>query len=134
MNGLFAGGLLLAVLVALLQLLAGNQQVANDTIQAMFSAADLAVEVCIGLIGVLTLWSGLFRLAEKSRLADRLALAVAPVLGRLMPGVGHHPQTLGPVTMNLSANMLGLDNAATPLGLKAMEALQKHNPRPDTAT
>ena len=134
MNGLFAGGLLLAVLVALLQLLAGNQQVANDTIQAMFSAADLAVEVCLGLIGVLTLWSGLFRLAEKSRLADRLAVAVAPVLGRLMPGVGHHPQTLGPVTMNLSANMLGLDNAATPLGLKAMEALQKHNPRPDTAT
>ncbi|MEE4250354.1 MAG: hypothetical protein V2I38_07175, partial [Alcanivoracaceae bacterium] len=88
MNGLFAGGLLLAVLVALVQLAAGHQEVANATIQAMFSAADLAVEVCLGLIGVLTLWSGLFRLAEKSSLADRVALAVAPVLGRLMPGVG----------------------------------------------
>src|SRR5690554_521397 len=134
MNGLFAGGLLLAVLVALLQLFGGNPDVASATIQAMFAAADLAVEVCIGLIGVLTLWSGLFRLAEKSQLADRLAQAVAPVMGRLMPTVKDHPEALAPVTMNLSANMLGLDNAATPLGLKAMEALQRHNPTPDTAT
>lgn len=134
MNGLFAGALLLAVALALVQLLSGDAAVAPAVVQGMFNGANLAVEVCLGLVGVLTLWSGLFRLAEHSRLADRLALAVAPVLGRLMPSVGRHPEALGPVTLNLSANMLGLDNAATPLGLKAMEALQRHNPQPDTAS
>ena len=134
MNGLFAGALLLAVALALAQLLGGRAEVAPAVVQGMFNGANLAVEVCLGLVGVLTLWSGLFRLAERSSLAERLALAVAPVLGRLMPSVGRHPEALGPVTLNLSANMLGLDNAATPLGLKAMEALQRHNPRPDTAT
>ena len=119
MNGLFAGALLLAVALALAQLLAGHTEVAAAVVQGMFNGANLAVEVCLGLVGVLTLWSGLFRLAERSRLADRLALAVAPVLGRLMPSVGHHPEALGPVTLNLSANRLGLDNAATPLGLTA---------------
>jgi spore maturation protein SpmA len=134
MHALFTGFLLVAVAVALASLAAGNADVAGATVQAMFRGADLAVEVCLGLIGVLTLWSGLFRLAEQSQLAEQVARGVRPLLGRLMPAMRPHPDALAPVTMNLSANMLGLDNAATPLGLKAMEALQRHNPEPDTAS
>ncbi|MFN3713184.1 MAG: nucleoside recognition domain-containing protein [Alcanivoracaceae bacterium] len=134
MHALFTGFLLVAVLVALVSLVTGNSEVAGATVQAMFRGADLAVEVCLGLIGVLTLWSGLFRLAEQSQLAEQVARGVRPLLGRLMPAMKQHPDALAPVTMNLSANMLGLDNAATPLGLKAMEALQRHNPVPETAS
>lgn len=134
MNGLFSGALLLAVVIALMALVAGDTAVAGRTLEAMFRGADLAVEVCLGLIGVLTLWSGLFRLAEQSRLTDRLAARVAPLLGILLPDQTRHPEAMGAVTMNLSANMLGLDNAATPLGLKAMEALQRDNPEPEKAS
>jgi spore maturation protein SpmA/spore maturation protein SpmB len=134
MHALFTGFLLVAVGVALASLISGQHEIAGATVQAMFRGADLAVEVCLGLIGVLTLWSGLFRLAEQSQLADQVARGVRPLLGRLMPAMRQHPDALAPVTMNLSANMLGLDNAATPLGLKAMEALQRHNPQPETAS
>ncbi|MCG8392723.1 MAG: hypothetical protein MI745_06540 [Pseudomonadales bacterium] len=103
-------------------------------INALWEAADLAVEVSLGLIGVLALWSGLFRLAEDSQLAARLSRKVEPLLARLMPTIGKTPQASAPVSMNLAANMLGLDNAATPLGLKAMEALQQGNPQPRVAT
>src|SRR5699024_10328559 len=97
-------------------------------------AADLAVRVSLGLIGILALWSGLFRLAEQSRMAERLAAGVRPVLARLMPSRRENPAAGAAVSMNLAANMLGLDNAATPLGLKAMQALQKDNSQPRRAT
>lgn len=134
MNVLFLGFVLLAVGLALWQLLQGDSGAPAVMVEAMFGAADLAVEVSLGLIGILTLWSGFFRVAEQSGLTERLARLIAPLLGRLMPGQAARPDTFGPVTLNLSANMLGLDNAATPLGLKAMEAMQRGNPRPDTAT
>ena len=133
MQYLFPLLLLLALASAAGSLLTGNPATVNAAVQSMFQSADLAVEVSLGLIGVLTLWSGLFRLAERSGLAAQLAAAVRPLLGRLLPGQ-RHSEALAPVTLNLSANMLGLDNAATPLGLKAMQALQRSNPRPDTAT
>ena len=134
MHYLFGGFLLLGIAAALVRALAGSPEALSETMQAMFAAADLAVQVSIGLIGVLTLWTGLFRLAENSGLADWLARRVAPLLGRLLPEMREHRGPMAPVTMNLSANMLGLDNAATPLGLKAMEELQAHNARPDTAS
>ena len=134
MQVLFPLLLLLALLSAAAGLLFGQPARVDAAVQAMFESADLAVQVSLGLIGVLTLWSGLFRLAEQSGLAARLATVVQPLLGRLMPAQRPHPRALAPVTLNLSANMLGLDNAATPLGLKAMEALQQHNPKADTAT
>lgn len=146
MHYLFIGFLLLGIAAAVIRALAGSPEALSGTMQAMFGAADLAVQVSIGLIGVLTLWTGLFRLAEKSGLAEWVAQRVTPLLGRLMPGAVAAPvvnppenentpsDPMAPVTMNLSANMLGLDNAATPLGLKAMESLQARNPKPDTAT
>lgn len=134
MHYLFIGFLLLGILAALIRALSGDPGALADTMQAMFSAANLAVQVSIGLIGVLTLWTGLFRLAEQSGLADWLSRRVAPLLGRLMPDSRANAQAMAPVTMNLSANMLGLDNAATPLGLKAMQALQAENRHPASAT
>lgn len=134
MHYLFIGFLLLGITAALARALLGDPQALADTMQAMFGAANLAVQVSIGLIGILTLWTGLFRLAERSGLADWVSAKVMPLLGRLMPESRNNPAAMAPVTMNLSANMLGLDNAATPLGLKAMQALQQGNSTPDTAT
>jgi spore maturation protein SpmA len=134
MHYLFIGFLLFGILAALIRALSGDPGALAETMQAMFSAANLAVQVSIGLIGVLTLWTGLFRLAEQSGLADWLARRVAPLLGRLMPASRNNHQAMAPVTLNLSANMLGLDNAATPLGLKAMQALQAENQHPASAT
>ncbi|MBF1800649.1 nucleoside recognition domain-containing protein [Alloalcanivorax profundimaris] len=134
MHRLFTGFFLIGILGALGQLLTGDLEAPARVVAALWEAADLAVEVSLGLIGVLALWSGLFRLAEESRLADRLAGAVRPLLARLMPSLRRDPGAGAAVSMNLAANMLGLDNAATPLGLKAMEALQAHNPEPRRAT
>lgn len=134
MNSLFIGFLLLSIAVALAKLLIGDVDALGTLVQAMFAAADLAVEVSLGLIGILTLWSGFFALAQRSGMAERLSRLLSPVLLRLMPDLRANQAALGPVTLNLSANMLGLDNAATPLGLKAMEAMQQGNPHKDTAT
>jgi spore maturation protein SpmA len=135
MNGLFGGFILLAISVALGFTLAGDASVINNVSRAMFDSADLAVQVSLGLVGVLTLWSGLFRLAERSALTDKVARKLTPLLTRLMPDLRRTPDAIAPVTMNLSANVLGLDNAATPLGLKAMEAMQQGNHEaPDRAS
>ncbi|MEP5232454.1 MAG: nucleoside recognition domain-containing protein [Alloalcanivorax sp.] len=134
MHRLFSLFFLAGIAGAVIQLMAGDMEAPGRLINALWESADLAVEVSLGLIGVLALWSGLFRLAEASRLADRVSGWVTPVLARVMPGIGRTPEAAAPVSMNLAANMLGLDNAATPLGLKAMESLQKDNPSPRSAT
>lgn len=134
MHRLFSLFFLAGVAGACVQLVMGDMEAPGRLVNALWAAADLAVEVSLGLIGVLALWSGLFRLAEASRLADRISLWLTPLLSRLMPGLKQNQAATAPVTMNLAANMLGLDNAATPLGLKAMEALQTGNPAPRTAT
>ncbi len=102
--------------------------------QSSFEMAKLAVEIALGLIGLLALWSGLFRIAEQAGLVAKLSVLLGPLFRRLMPEVPTGHEAHGAVTMNLAANMLGLDNAATPLGLKAMEALQKLNPDKQTAS
>lgn len=101
---------------------------------AAFDAATSSVTICINLIGIMALWLGLLRVAQDAGLVDRLARILRPLVRWLFPGVpdGHPAQ--GAILMNLSANMLGLDNAATPFGLKAMQELQQLNPTPDTAT
>jgi spore maturation protein A len=101
---------------------------------AALDAANLAVEICLALIGVMVLWLGLLNVAKDAGLVDALARALSPVMRWLFPDVpdGHPAQ--GAMLMNISANMLGLDNAATPFGLQAMRELQKLNPTQDTAT
>ncbi|EKF74039.1 hypothetical protein A11A3_10286 [Alcanivorax hongdengensis A-11-3] len=134
MHRLFSLFFLAGIAGAVAQLLFGDLEAPGRLVNALWQAADLAVDVSLGLVGVLALWSGLFRLAEQSRLAESLSARITPVLQRLMPELAINSRASAPVSMNLAANMLGLDNAATPLGLKAMEALQTTNPQPRRAT
>lgn len=109
-------------------------EMGKDINAAAIEAAQTAVEICIGLIGIMALWLGLMKIAEESGMVGAFAKLMKPVMRWLFPEVpdGHPAQ--GAILMNFSANMLGLDNAATPLGLKAMEELQTLNPHKDTAT
>ena len=102
--------------------------------EAGLDAATLAVELCIGLIGIMALWLGLLQIATEAGLVELVARWMQPIMRWLFPEVpdGHPAQ--GAIVMNLAANMLGLENAATPMGLKAMQELQKLNPTTDTAT
>jgi len=102
--------------------------------QATLESAETAVTICIGLIGIMALWLGLLNIARDAGLVDAFATLLRPLMRWLFPGIpdGHPAQ--GAILMNLSANMLGLDNAATPMGLKAMNELQTLNPLKDTAT
>ncbi len=118
----------------MLRLMSGDATVLNESVRAMFDSAKLAAEIALGLIGVLTLWMGLMRLGEKAGVVAAIAWVFEPLLSKLMPEVPRGHPAYGSVTMNLTANMLGLDNAATPLGLKAMADLQSLNPDKKTAT
>ena len=135
LNTLWLGFFLTAALAALSQwLVGGNPQIFAAMVEALFSMARLSVEVMVLLFGTLTLWLGFLRIAEKAGIVDALARWLAPLFARLMPEVPRGHPALGLMTLNFAANALGLDNAATPMGLKAMHALQTLNPRPDTAT
>ncbi|HEX6591669.1 MAG TPA: nucleoside recognition domain-containing protein [Moraxellaceae bacterium] len=135
LNRIWLGFFLIAFLVCLVQAsLGGQPEIFAVVIAASFAAAKMAVEVAIGLAGLLCLWLGLFQIAERSGLIEKLAWALTPLFRRLMPEVPAGHPAIGAVTMNLAANMLSLDNAATPLGLKAMRELQTLNPEPETAT
>ena len=135
LNRLWIGFFLLSFIACVYQaLVLGHTAVFSEVMQAIFSMAQTSVTIAIGLIGIMCLWLGIFSIAEHSRLVDILGRALAPLLSRLMPEVprGHAAQSA--VTMNMAANMLGLDNAATPLGIKAMQSLQTLNPQPFVAS
>ena len=135
LNTLWLGFFITAALAACSQwLLGGNTQIFAAMVEALFAMAKLSVEVMVLLFGTLTLWLGFLRIAEKAGIVDALAHWLAPLFARLMPEVPRGHPALGLMTLNFAANALGLDNAATPMGLKAMHALQTLNPRPDTAT
>ena len=124
-----------AALVAIsISLFQGQWQILSAVVDALFASAKLAVEIALGLIGVLSLWMGLMRVGEKAGVVGVLARLFEPLLSRLMPEVPPGHPAFGSVTMNLTANVLGLDNAATPLGLKAMQDLQSLNPVKSVAT
>lgn len=112
----------------------GDTQVFPDIIQSTFSSSKTAFEISLGLTGVLSLWLGIMKIGEQGGVIQWFARLLSPIFCRLFPDIPKgHPVT-GSIFMNLAANMLGLDNAATPLGLKAMEGLQELNPRKDTAS
>ena len=135
LNTLWLGFFVTAAIAALSQWLVGdNAQIFAAMVEALFSMARLSVEVMVLLFGTLTLWLGFLRIAEKVGIVNALARWLAPLFTRLMPGVPRGHPALGLMTLNFAANALGLDNAATPMGLKAMRALQELNPQPDTAT
>ena len=134
LNLVWLGFFVVSFLIALVQLAQGQVDVFARLLSALFDAARTGFDISLGLTGIMALWLGILRIGEKAGLIALLARMVTPMFRHLFPGVpsGHAAQ--GAMTMNLSANLLGLDNAATPLGLKAMQELQHLNPRPDTAT
>ncbi|MDB5796371.1 MAG: hypothetical protein JWP36_273 [Paucimonas sp.] len=135
LNGLWLGFFVVAAGSGFLRWLAGGDAtVFAAMVEALFAMARLSVEVMVLLFGTLTLWLGFLRIAEKAGLVDLLARLLAPLFARLMPAVPPGHPALGYITLNFTANALGLDNAATPIGLKAMRALQELNPQPTVAT
>ena len=102
--------------------------------EGAFKGAADAVSLAIGLIGVMALWMGLLKIAERAGLVEKLARAARPVFRPLFPGVPEGHPAITAMLLNIAANMLGLGNAATPFGIKAMEELEKLNPNPGTAT
>lgn len=135
LNWLWLGFFVVAALAGLSRWLLGDDPaVFAAMVESLFAMAKLSVEVMVLLFGTLTLWLGLLRIAEKAGLVDALARMLGPLFARLMPEVPRGHTALGLITMNFAANGLGLDNAATPIGLKAMRALQTLNPSSTTAT
>ncbi len=125
---------LTAFLMALGQLLTGNTEVFPAIMDSTFESAKTAFEISLGLTGTLSLWMGIMRIGEKGGLVNALARLLSPLFTRLFPEIPAGHPVFGHIFMNLSANMLGLDNAATPLGLKAMEGMQELNQKKDTAS
>ncbi len=128
LNGLWLGFFVVAALAAVARWLGGDPGVWAAMVGSLFEMAKVSVELMVVLFGTLTLWLGFLRIAEKAGLVDLLGRALAPLFARLMPEVPRGHPALGLITLNFAANGLGLDNAATPIGLKAMKALQELNP------
>lgn len=124
-----------AFATATVKLLAwGDTRVFSELMQAMFSLSKTAFEISLGLSGVLALWMGIMKIGERSGFIELLTRALNPLFQRLMPEIPAHHPALGAITLNIAANMLGLDNAATPMGIKAMQEMQTVNPLPDRAS
>ncbi|WP_291158327.1 nucleoside recognition domain-containing protein [Gemmatimonas sp. UBA7669] len=134
LNYIWLGFFLTALLVGVVKLLGGDASAFAAMTQATFDSAKTGFDISIGLTGVLTLWLGLMKVGEAGGAIGVVAKIVSPFFRRLFPEVPPDHPALGSIIMNFSANMLGLDNAATPLGLKAMNELQTLNPEKDTAT
>lgn len=127
LNYIWIAFFLLATICSIAQCFMGNTEVFADVINSTFDNSKTAFEISLGLTGVLSLWMGVMKIGEKGGMVNLLSKVLSPVFTRLFPGIPKgHPAT-GHIFMNLAANMLGLDNAATPLGLKAMESMQELN-------
>jgi len=134
LNGLWLGFFLVAATAAAARWIGGDPGVWSAMVESLFAMAKLSVEVMVLLFGTLTLWLGFLRIAERAGLVERLAWLLGPLFRRLMPEVPAGHPALGLITLNFAANGLGLDNAATPIGLKAMKALQELNPSATVAS
>lgn len=129
--GLLAVAFLMAVARTIFQ---GDLGVWSEIINSSFSQASFAFEISLGLTGVLTLWLGIMKIGEKGGVIDFFARLINPFFSRLFPGIPKGHPAMGAIFMNISANMLGLDNAATPMGLRAMQEMQTLNREKDKAT
>jgi len=134
LNGLWLGFFVVAALAATLRWIGGDVTVWAAMVESLFAMAKVSVELMVVLFGTLTLWLGFLRIAEQAGLVDLLGRALGPLFARLMPEVPRDHPALGLITLNFAANGLGLDNAATPIGLKAMKALQELNPSATVAS
>lgn len=135
LNALWVGFIVVAFLIASFKLFVlGDADVFAALVKALFDSSKTAFEIALGLTGVMALWLGVMKIGKRAGMLDILTRGLAPLLRRLFPEVPANHPALGAMTMNMGANMLGLDNAATPLGIKAMQELQTLNPSKDTAS
>jgi spore maturation protein SpmA len=135
MNRIWSGFFLIAAVIALFRLVVFNDvEVFPDLVAATFDMSETAFRLALGLTGILTLWMGFMRIGEKSGMVEILARFAGPLMERIFPEIPKGHPAMAPIIMNISANMLGLDNAGTPLGLKAMKELQALNPRKQIAS
>ena len=134
LNYIWIGFFATAFLIATVQLAMGNTEVFPAIMNSTFESAKTAFDISLGLTGVLSLWMGIMKIGERGGIVNLLARWLSPLMTRLFPDIPAGHPVFGHIFMNFSANMLGLDNAATPLGLKAMEGLQELNTKKDTAT
>ncbi|HBG87366.1 MAG TPA: hypothetical protein DDW62_07420, partial [Marinilabiliaceae bacterium] len=135
LNYIWIAFFLIAFVVALVRLIFfQDYQVFSDLVNSTFDYARTGFEISLGLTGVLTLWMGFMKIAEKGGMVAILSKAIGPLFSRLFPSLPKNHPAYGSMMMNLAANMLGLDNAATPMGLKAMQEMQNVNPQKDRAS
>lgn len=135
LNYIWIGFLAIAFLMALGKtIFTGDMTVWSEIMNSSFDQAAFAFEISLGLTGVLTLWLGIMKIGEKGGVIQFFGKLISPLFSRLFPGIPKGHPAMGAIFMNISANMLGLDNAATPMGLKAMQEMQSLNDKKDTAT
>ena len=135
LNYIWIAFFIIAFVIATIKLVfMGDINVFPSIMNSTFDSAKTAFEISLGLTGVLSLWMGIMKIGEKGGLVNILAKALSPLFCKLFPDIPRNHPVIGNIFMNISANMLGLDNAATPLGLKAMEGLQELNPEKEMAT
>ncbi len=135
LNYIWIAFFLIAFVVALVKLLFfGDMQVFTDIMNSTYDTARTGFEISLGLTGVLSLWLGVMKIGERGGMVELFSRAVAPLFSRLFPDIPRNHPASGSMLMNISANMLGLDNAATPFGLKAMQQLQEINPQKEQAS
>lgn len=135
LNYVWIGFFIIAFIVALLKLiLLGDTSIFNNVVNGMFDSAKTGAEISFGLVGIMTFWLGIMKIGERAGMISLFAKGVSPFFSKLFPDVPKNHPANGSIIMNFSANMLGLDNAATPVGLKAMQELQELNRDKDTAS
>lgn len=135
LNYIWIGFLLIAFIVACFQaFLFGNTQIFSDIMNATFESAKTGFEISLGLTGVLALWLGIMKIGENGGIIKAFSRLVGPFFSKIFPDIPKDHPAMGSIFMNISANILGLDNAATPMGLKAMKELQEINPQKDRAS
>jgi spore maturation protein SpmA len=135
LNYIWIAFFLIAFIIAVIKLVFyGDVQVFTDIMNSTYETARTGFEISLGLTGVLSLWLGIMKIGERGGMIELFSRAVAPLFSRLFPDIPKNHPAYGSMLMNLSANMLGLDNAATPFGLKAMQELQEINLKKDRAS
>lgn len=134
LNKIWAGFIITGFVAALIRAFTGDTTVFADIVGSTFTSAKTAFEISLGLTGVMCLWLGIMRVGEKGGVINFLARLFSPLLRKLFPSIPKGHPAEGSLIMNMAANMMGLDNAATPLGLKAMREMQSLNPTPERAT
>ena len=135
LNYIWIGFFILTFVFASIEtVVSGNIDIWTKIMSSSFDSAKTAFELSLGLTGVLSLWMGIMKIGERGGVIPFFGRLVSPLFSRLFPGIPKNHPAMGSIFMNVSANMLGLDNAATPLGLKAMQHMQDLNPKKDTAS